>query len=82
MKVPFTGERYESVQQAMVSLIEQLERHEYHGPKFKKLCKRIATDSRRYIICFIVLAVLIFIARSQSIKRGNPKAHGFKLKLD
>lgn len=30
MKVPFTGEQYESVQQAMVSLMEQLDGHKYH----------------------------------------------------
>ena len=80
--VPFTGKHYESVHMAMTDLMDELEQHVYHGPKFKKLLKMIATDSKSLFNFFYVLTVLIYIARLQSIKRGNPKAHGFKIILD
>jgi hypothetical protein len=47
--VPFTGDQYESVHKAMMALIRQLEGHDYHGPKFSKLLRDIATDSRQYV---------------------------------
>lgn len=47
--VPFTGEQYESVHQAMIDLMNELERHNYHGPKFKKLLREIATDAKRSV---------------------------------
>ena len=42
--IPFTGDRYDSVHKAMVSLIDELEQHDYHGAKLKRLLKKIATD--------------------------------------
>lgn len=47
--VPFTGEHYESVHMAMTDLMDELEQHVYHGPKFKKLLKTIATDSKKSV---------------------------------
>jgi hypothetical protein len=46
VKIPFTGDRYESVHQAMLSLIDDVEHHEYHGKKLKTLLKKIATEGR------------------------------------
>ena len=43
---PFTGDRYESIYQAMVGLIEELEKHAYHGAKLEKLLEKIATDGQ------------------------------------
>lgn len=75
VKVPFTGEQYESVLQAMVSLMEQLDGHKYHGLKFKKLCKRIATDSQKYGYLFHCLSCADFhyqIAKHQERKPKGP----------
>ena len=46
VKIPFTGDQYESVHQAMISLIDTVEKHGYHGPKLETLLKRIATEGR------------------------------------
>lgn len=46
MKIPFTGDRYESVHQAMVTLIDNVEHHDYHGKKLQILLKKIATEGR------------------------------------
>jgi hypothetical protein len=46
VKIPFTGDRYESVHQAMLSLIDDVEHHEYHGKKLKTLLKKIPTEGR------------------------------------
>jgi hypothetical protein len=43
LKVPFTGEQYESVHQAMMALMDELEHVEYHGAKFKTFLRKIAT---------------------------------------
>lgn len=53
MTLPFSGEHYESVHQAMMSLISELEEHDYHAPKFRKLLKRIATDARQFVNLFL-----------------------------
>jgi hypothetical protein len=37
IKIPFTGDQYESVHATMLSLIEQLQKHDYHGPKLGAL---------------------------------------------
>ena len=44
VRTPFTGDRYESVHKAMVSLIGELEKHDYHGAKLENLLKKVATD--------------------------------------
>ena len=44
VKAPFTGDRYYSIHQAMVSLIDGVEEHEYHGAKLNKLLQRIAIE--------------------------------------
>ena len=80
--VPFTGEQYDSVHRAMMTLIDMLEDHEYHGPKFRRLLRKIASDAQRSVICLFVFALLIFNTRMQNMKRGNPRAHGFKVILD
>lgn len=46
MKIPFTGDRYESVHQKMVSLIDHLEENEYHGRKLKLFLKKVAVEGR------------------------------------
>jgi hypothetical protein len=46
VKTAFTGERYESVHQAFIGLIGELEADEYHGTKLKVLLKNIAMDGR------------------------------------
>jgi hypothetical protein len=51
--VPFTGEQYESVHQAMMVLMDELEHHEYHGPKFKKLLQKIPMDARWSVELFL-----------------------------
>ena len=52
MKFVTTGEQYSSVHQAMTALMDELEQHEYHGNKFKKLLQTIATDGRLYVKLF------------------------------
>jgi hypothetical protein len=42
----FTGDRYESVYEAMLSLIDKLEEDDYHGAKLEVLLKNIALDGR------------------------------------
>jgi hypothetical protein len=82
VKIAFSGDRYESVHQAFMDLIDELESNEYHGAKLRALLKRIATDSRSVIIIFCIM-LLIPVVRLQNIKRrGNSKAHGFKIVLD
>ena len=46
IKIPFTGDQYESVHAAMLSLIKQLWEHDYHGPKLVVLCEKIATEGQ------------------------------------
>ena len=36
----------------MTALMDELEQHEYHGNKFKKLLQTIATDGRLYVKLF------------------------------
>jgi hypothetical protein len=80
--VPFCGDRYESIYQAMVSLMDELEKNAYHGAKLKALLKEIATDGR-LVDLITPFHSTDFIFRSQNIKRrANPKAHGFKIRLD
>lgn len=55
MKIPFTGDRYESVHHAFLDLINELELHEYHGAKLKVLLKRFATDGRSANFFFATL---------------------------
>ena len=52
-KVPFTGEQYESVHQAMTALMDELEKDEYHGRKFRKLLKNFATDAMRFVLLLL-----------------------------
>lgn len=45
--------------------------------------RRFFAKLQRLLICFYIFILLILISRSQNIvKRGNPRAHGFKLALD
>lgn len=42
--LPFTGTRYEAVHKVMMELISKVEEDGYHGRKFRKLLKAIATS--------------------------------------
>lgn len=54
IKIPFSGDRYESVYQDMSSLINSTEEHAYHGRKLRKLLASIANDGRYdFIIVFL-----------------------------
>jgi hypothetical protein len=65
-----------------MDLIKRTEADEYHGTKLRAILKRIASDGRSVIIIFRIM-LLIPLIRSQNLKRrGNPKAHGFKIILD
>ena len=81
-KILFTGDWYESVHAAMLSLIEQLQEHDYHGVKLKALLENIAMEEQS--VGFSPPSSCIdCVTRLQSLKRwGNPKAHSFKLILD
>lgn len=82
VKIPFTGDRYESVHAAMLSLINQLQTHNYHGEKLVALLEKIATEGRS--VTFLPPSYCTdFVTRLRNLKRrGDPKAHGFKLILD
>jgi hypothetical protein len=46
VKIPFTGDRYESVYEAMLVLIDEIEGNDYHGAKLKVLLQSIASDGQ------------------------------------
>lgn len=45
-KTAFIGNRYESVYEAMICLIEKIEENDYHGDKLQALLKGVAKDGR------------------------------------
>ena len=51
--IPFSGEQYKSMHQVMISLMDELKQHDYHGLKLGKLLKRIATDARQFVDLFL-----------------------------
>jgi hypothetical protein len=64
-----------------MELIGDIEANEYHGKKFKVLLRSIANDGRS-VIFLLYFMLLILLVRSQNLKRrGNSKAHGFKINL-
>jgi hypothetical protein len=67
IKIPFTGEQYKSVHTAMLSLIEQLWGHDYHGPKLVVLCEKIATEGQS--VGFLPPYYTDFVTRLQNLKR-------------
>ena len=44
VKIPFAGDRYESVYKAMLTLIDEIDVNEYHGAKLEALPQCIASD--------------------------------------
>ena len=46
VKTVFIGDRYESIYDAMISLIDKIEDNDYHGHKLKALLKGVAKDGR------------------------------------
>lgn len=46
VKIPFSGDRYETVYKDMVSLIKTIEDNPYHGRKLRSQLSAIATDGQ------------------------------------
>jgi hypothetical protein len=66
----------------MLSLIEQLQEHDYHGAKLEALLENIAIEGRS-VGFSPPSSCTDCVTRLRSLKRrGDPKAHGFKLILD
>lgn len=53
--VPFTGDRYESIHQIFIELMNDIEKDEYHGVKLKALLKKIA-DGQSVILFATLLS--------------------------
>jgi hypothetical protein len=81
VKIPFSGDRYESVHQAFINLIDRTESHEYHGVKLRALLKKIA-DGQSVFFCYPISSLLILVVRQNLKRRGDSNAHGFKIILD
>jgi uncharacterized protein DUF6532 len=81
--IPFSGDRYESVYQDMVSLIDTAAENAYHGKKLNKLLMFIASDGR-YVTFFLFIPFYIHIYHRKRAprSRGNTGGHGFKVILD
>ena len=58
IKIPFSGDRYETVYQDMAALIFATSEDPYHGRKLRKLASFIASDGR-YVI-FSALHILLY----------------------
>jgi hypothetical protein len=61
IKIPFTGDRYDSVYQDMMSLICAVEEDNYHGQKLRKLLASIASDGRYVNINISIHFLLYFL---------------------
>ena len=49
MRIPFTGDQYDSMFRSMLKMTDELSFNKYHSPKFKILLKKIATDGKRSV---------------------------------
>ena len=46
IKLSFKGQEYNAVHQEFMDIIEMTMAHAYHGPKLRKLLKKIVQDGR------------------------------------
>ena len=46
VKIPFAGDKYESVHGAILALIGQLEQNDYHGAKLQAMLQSVAIDGK------------------------------------
>ena len=46
VNLSFKGQEYDAVHQEFVDIIQMTMRHAYHGPKLRKLLKKISRDGQ------------------------------------